>query len=33
VQQAIELARQSGVRVVGAITEQRQSLVKKKEGG
>ena len=34
VQQAIELARSAGVRVVGAITEQRQSLVKKKrEGG
>ena len=33
VQQAIEIARQSGVRVVGAITEQKQSLSKKKEGG
>ena len=33
VQQAIELARQAGVRVVGAITEQRQSLVKKKKEG
>ena len=33
VQQAIEIARQSGVRVVGAITEQKQSLTKKKEGG
>jgi biopolymer transport protein ExbD len=31
VQQAIEIARASGVRVVGAITEQKQSLVKKKE--
>jgi biopolymer transport protein ExbD len=33
VQQAIEIARQSGVRVVGAITEQKQALTKKKEGG
>jgi len=33
VQQAIELARSAGVRVVGAITEQRQSLVKKKKEG
>ena len=33
VQQAIEIARQAGVRVVGAITEQKQSLTKKKEGG
>ena len=34
VQQAIEIARRSGVRVVGAITEQKQSLFKKpKEGG
>jgi biopolymer transport protein TolR len=34
VQQAIEIARAAGVRVVGAITEQKQSLVtKKKEGG
>ncbi len=32
VQQAIEIARQAGVRVVGAITEQKQSLTKKKEG-
>ena len=33
VQQAIEIARAAGVRVVGAITEQKQSLVgKKKEG-
>jgi biopolymer transport protein ExbD len=31
VQQAIEIARSSGVRVIGAITEQKQSLVKKKE--
>jgi len=31
VQQAIEIARQAGVRVVGAITEQKQSLTKKKE--
>ncbi len=31
VQQAIELARAAGVRVVGAITEQKQSLTKKKE--
>ena len=33
VQQAIEIARQAGARVVGAITEQKQSLTKKKEGG
>ncbi len=34
VQQAIEIARAAGVRVVGAITEQKQSLTtKKKEGG
>ena len=32
VQQGIEIARHAGVRVVGAITEQKQSLVKKKEG-
>jgi len=32
VQRAIEIARSSGVRVVGAITEQKQVLVKKKEG-
>jgi biopolymer transport protein ExbD len=32
VQQAIEIARRAGVRVVGAITERKQSLVKKKEG-
>jgi len=31
VQQAIEIARSAGVRVVGAITEQKQALVKKKE--
>src|SRR2546425_12030268 len=31
VQQAIEIARRAGVRVVGAITEQKQSLTKKKE--
>ena len=30
VQQAIEIARQAGVRVVGAITEQKQTLTKKK---
>ena len=30
VQQAIEIARQAGVRVVGAITEQKQSLTKTK---
>ena len=33
VQQAIEIARGAGVRVVGAITEQKQTLTKKKEGG
>jgi len=32
VQQAIEIARASGVRVVGAITEQKQVLIKKKAG-
>ena len=32
VQQAMEIARHAGVRVVGAITERKQSLVKKKEG-
>ena len=32
VQRAIEIARASGVRVVGAITEQKQVLIKKKEG-
>ena len=32
VQRAIEVARASGVRVVGAITEQKQVLVKKKGG-
>jgi len=32
VQLALEMARQAGVRVVGAITEQKQSLLKKKEG-
>ena len=32
VQQAIEIARSAGVRVVGAITEQKQSLTKQKEG-
>ena len=32
VQQAIEIARSAGVRVVGAITEQKQALTKKKEG-
>ncbi len=31
VQQALELARQAGVRVVGAITEQKQTLIPKKE--
>src|SRR6266568_4388607 len=31
VQQAIEIARRAGVRVVGAITEQKQSLTRKKE--
>ena len=31
VQLALELARQAGVRVVGAITEQKQTLLKKKE--
>jgi biopolymer transport protein ExbD len=30
VQQAIEMARSAGVRVVGAITEQKQTLTKKK---
>src|SRR5256886_5995101 len=33
VQQAIEIARQAGVRVVGAITEQKQQLAKKKGEG
>ena len=33
VQQAIEISRRAGVRVVGAITEQKQTLTKKKEGG
>jgi biopolymer transport protein TolR len=33
VQQAIEIARASGVRVVGAITEQKQSVTKKKTEG
>jgi biopolymer transport protein ExbD len=32
VQRAIEIARSSGVRVVGAITEQKQVLIKKKGG-
>jgi biopolymer transport protein ExbD len=32
VQRAIEIARASGVRVVGAITEQKQVLIKKREG-
>jgi biopolymer transport protein ExbD len=32
VQQAIEIARRAGARVVGAITEQKQMLTKKKEG-
>jgi biopolymer transport protein ExbD len=32
VQQAIEIARRAGARVVGAITEQKQTLTKKKEG-
>jgi len=32
VQQAIEIAKEAGVRVVGAITEQKQMLTKKKEG-
>ena len=31
VQQAIEIAKEAGVRVVGAITEQKQTLAKKKE--
>ncbi|PYO61485.1 MAG: hypothetical protein DMD28_09340 [Gemmatimonadetes bacterium] len=31
VQLALEMARQAGVRVVGAITEQKQTLLKKKE--
>jgi hypothetical protein len=30
VQQGIEIARKAGVRVVGAIAEQRQSLTKRK---
>jgi biopolymer transport protein ExbD len=33
VQQAIEIARRSGVRVVGAIAEQRQQLFREREGG
>jgi biopolymer transport protein ExbD len=33
VQQALEIARAAGVRVVGAITEQKQSLVAKKKEG
>ena len=32
VQQAIEIAKEAGVCVVGAITEQKQMLTKKKEG-
>ena len=32
VQQAIEIAKEAGVRVVGAITEQKQTLAKKKDG-
>jgi biopolymer transport protein TolR len=32
VQQAIEVARAAGVRVVGAITEQKQTLLKKRPG-
>jgi biopolymer transport protein ExbD len=32
VQRAIEIARSAGVRVVGAITEQKQVLIKKKGG-
>ncbi len=33
VQQAIEIARRAGVRVVGAITEQKQALVPNKKEG
>jgi biopolymer transport protein ExbD len=33
VQQALELARHAGVRVVGAISEQKQSLIPKKKAG
>jgi biopolymer transport protein ExbD len=33
VQQALEVARRAGVRVVGAISEQKQSLVAKKKAG
>jgi biopolymer transport protein TolR len=33
VQQALEIARHAGVRVVGAISEQKQSLVAKKKAG
>ena len=33
VQQGIEIARKAGVRVVGAIAEQRQSLTKKRKEG
>jgi len=33
VQQAIEIARAAGVRVVGAITEQKQTMLKKKGKG
>ncbi|HYK82805.1 MAG TPA: biopolymer transporter ExbD [Gemmatimonadales bacterium] len=33
VQQAIEIARQAGVRVVGAITEQKQALTGKRKAG
>jgi len=32
VQQALEIARAAGVRVVGAITEQKQTLIKKRGG-
>ena len=33
VQQALEIARRAGVRVVGAISEQKQSLIAKKKKG
>jgi biopolymer transport protein ExbD len=33
VQEAIEMARRAGVRVVGAITERRQTLLPKHQGG
>jgi biopolymer transport protein ExbD len=33
VQEAIEMARKAGVRVVGAITERRQTLLPKHQGG